>query len=299
MEILGGHHAEVRLRCEFYDRLNFIRAKETECIQLRRCLRVYEIAYGQTVNYDKLALTFSPSVSLDTINAIQTTFSIPVVQGHEIYLGLPTFSLRSKRIQFSNLRERLIKKINGWASRFFFAVGKETLIKSILQAIPSYAMSCFKLPISLCHELEQLCAKFWWNKTTDGEGMHWASWRKLCRPKQYGGMGFRNLSEFNRAFLAKQLDDRLKWLSKVQELISCDRTWNEVEVCSKFPSFEAECILDIPLRNQHTEDDRFWKWGKKGKYTVKSGYLAQIGCFDPHESLSHSRWKSGGKRFGS
>ncbi|XP_073313534.1 uncharacterized protein [Primulina huaijiensis] len=75
-------------------------------------------------------------------------------------------------------------------------------------------------------------------------------------------------------------------LSKVQELISSDRTWNEVEVRSRFPSFEAECILDILLRNQHNEDDRFWKWGKKGKYTVKSGYLAQIGCFDPHESLS-------------
>lgn len=40
--------------------------------------------------------------------------------------------------------------------------GREVLIKSILQAIPSYAMSCFKIPVNLCHELDQKHAKFWW-----------------------------------------------------------------------------------------------------------------------------------------
>lgn len=33
----------------------------------------------------------------------------------------------------------------------------------------------------------------------------------------------------------------------VHELISTDRIWIEVEVRAKFPSFEAELILDIPL----------------------------------------------------
>lgn len=35
----------------------------------------------------------------------------------------------------------------------------------------------------------------------------------------------------------------------VHELISPDRTWNEVEVRAKFPSFGAGLILDIPLRS--------------------------------------------------
>lgn len=40
----------------------------------------------------------------------------------------------------------------------------------------------------------------------------------------------------------------------VHELISIDRIWNEVEVRAKFPSFEAELILDIPLRRHTTEE---------------------------------------------
>ncbi|XP_073042054.1 uncharacterized protein [Primulina eburnea] len=307
------------------DNLIFFRALETECCYIKKCLQIYEKASGQMVNYEKSALTFSPSASSITIDAIQRIFFISVVKGHELYLGLPTFSLRSKRIQFAGLRERLLKKINGWASKFFSAGGKETLIKSVLQAIPSYAMSCFKLPISLCNELEQCCSNFWWNSKSSGGSLHWVRWRNMCRPKQFGGMGFRSLLAFNRALLAKQVwriinypsslmaqvlkaryfkyDDimtaqlgskpsyvwrsilwsrdliqkgllwrvgnglRIKaysdrWIPKlasgmsslgrsndsllVHELISPDRTWNEIMVRSIFPSFEADRILETP-----------------------------------------------------
>ncbi|XP_075504621.1 uncharacterized protein LOC142542059 [Primulina tabacum] len=322
------------------DSLIFFRALDTECLHIKKCLQIYEKASGQL---------------------------IAVVKGHELYLGLPTFSLRSKRIQFAGLRERLLKKINGWSSKLFSAGGKETLIKSVLQAIPSYAMSCFKLPVSLCLELEQCCSKFWWKSNSSGEGMHWIKWRNLCKPKQYRGMGFRSLLDFNRALLAKQVwriicdpaslmakilkaryfrhgdiltaqlgskpsyiwrsilwsrgliqkgvrwrvgnGLRIKaysdnWITSlasgkssmegsnespmVSELILPDRTWNVDKVRNLFPSFEADSILDLPLHNHNTDDIRYWKWGRDGQYSVKSGYLLEIGCFDPHESQSGS-----------
>ena len=38
------------------------------------------------------------------------------------------------------------------------------LIKAIAQAIPTYTMSCFKIPDSLCDEWTSLIRNFWWGK---------------------------------------------------------------------------------------------------------------------------------------
>ncbi|XP_073121194.1 uncharacterized protein [Henckelia pumila] len=141
------------------DSLLFFRATLQDSLQVKKCIQAYEEASGQAVNFEKSAITFCPSTDSRYSMQIQRVFGIPIARGHELYLGLPTFSLRSKRLQFASLRDRVFKKINGWNSKLFLAGGKEILIKAVLQAIPNYAMSCFKIPISLCHEIEQLCAK--------------------------------------------------------------------------------------------------------------------------------------------
>lgn len=83
--------------------------------------------------------------------------------------------------------------------------GREVLIKAVLQAIPSYAMYCFKVPVSVYHDIEQSCASFWWRGTNDRGGMHWTCWESLCKPRGCGGLGFRNLIAFDKALLAKHV----------------------------------------------------------------------------------------------
>ncbi|XP_012859003.1 PREDICTED: uncharacterized protein LOC105978134 [Erythranthe guttata] len=82
--------------------------------------------------------------------------------------------------------------------------GKEVLIKAVLQAIPSFIMSCFMLPWGLLSDLEAAIKRFWWGNGASKK-IAWMTWEKMCQSKRDGGMGFRDLRCFNLAMLSKQL----------------------------------------------------------------------------------------------
>ena len=81
---------------------------------------------------------------------------------------------------------------------------KEVLIKSVAQAVPLYTMSCFLLPKNLCDELTRVIRQFWWGQTGNEKKIAWLNWDMICKPKDKGGLGFRELRSFNLALLAKQ-----------------------------------------------------------------------------------------------
>ena len=78
------------------------------------------------------------------------------------------------------------------------------MLKAVVQAIPTYSMSCFKFPDSLLSDIQSMMTKFWWGDGDKGRPIHWISWDKLCKQKEDGGMGFRQLRAFNLALLTKQ-----------------------------------------------------------------------------------------------
>ena len=110
---------------------------------------------------------------------------------------------RSKRDVFAFLKERIWKKTHRWKEKMLSRARKEVLIKSVLQSIPTYVMFVFLLPTTLCSELTAMVRKFWWCSNGNENGIAWRSWKQLCRSKQVGGLGFRDIELFNLAFLAK------------------------------------------------------------------------------------------------
>ncbi|KAK9993595.1 hypothetical protein SO802_023298 [Lithocarpus litseifolius] len=168
------------------DSLLFCRATTQECQKVLEILSSYERVSGQKLNRDKTSLFFSKSTSIDMQNQIMGALGVSALRQYEAYLGLPAMVGRNKRASFDHLKQRVWKKLQGWEGKLLSQAGREVLIKAVIQEIPTYTMSCFKLPTMLCHDIESLVRKFWWGKRGDRRKVHWVKWDDLCQHKTQG-----------------------------------------------------------------------------------------------------------------
>jgi hypothetical protein len=87
---------------------------------------------------------------------------------------------------FKSKKERLSKKLSSWIEHHMSSGAKEVLMKSVAQAIPAYIMGVFKLPNTMCEEMEQMIHYFWWGDEQGTKKVHWLAWEKLLMPKSQG-----------------------------------------------------------------------------------------------------------------
>lgn len=109
--------------------------------------------HDQEVNFPKSEMFFSRNVGIHDQQTIGTELGVSLVLGTGRYLGLPSMVGRGKKAVFGFIMDRLWKKINAWKSKNLSMAGREVLLKTVAQAIPSYCMSVYLLPHSLCDQL--------------------------------------------------------------------------------------------------------------------------------------------------
>ncbi|XP_057787364.1 uncharacterized protein LOC131004671 [Salvia miltiorrhiza] len=187
------------------DCIIFGRANADEIRRIRDIIGDYEHVSGQKVNLEKSSISFSSGVGVELRGELAGLLGVQYIEQGGRYLGIPSTVGRSKTEIFQMLVDRTRKKSKDWKRRFLSSVGKVVLIKAVLQAIPSYLMSCFVIPEQICQNLNGIAARFFWGQKQEERRIHWKSWKSLCVPKKEWGLGFRDLSLFNRAMLAKQV----------------------------------------------------------------------------------------------
>ena len=186
------------------DSLLFCKATNQECHKLIEILGLYEVASGQKVNAEKFSVFFSHNTPQEKRCEVLNILGPMQDIRHSKYLGLPSIIGRSKTKVFAKMKEKVGRKLAGWKGKLLSIGGKEILIKAVTQMVLTYTMSCFLIPKGLCEEIKGMIRKFWWGQRQEESKIVWVSWEKMCKSKSNGGMGFRNLQDFNLAMLAKQ-----------------------------------------------------------------------------------------------
>ncbi|KAL0010149.1 hypothetical protein SO802_005257 [Lithocarpus litseifolius] len=139
---------------------------------------------------EKSYVFFSKNSSPLPRELVKAALGVRELDCFESYLGLPTLIGCVKYRTFSFLRDRVWNKMHGWKGNMLSKASNEVLIKAVIQAIFTYTMGIFLLPMKLSNELNSMCARFWWGITSHDHKIHWMRWKKLTLPKSEGTQYF-------------------------------------------------------------------------------------------------------------
>ena len=119
------------------------------------------------------------------------------------YIGVPIIHGRTTRRTYSYLVDKCHKRSTSYHSTHLSLVGRTTLAKSVLNALPVYTMQTTVLPQATCANLDALCQGFIWRSNGEQRRLHLVNWNMVCKPKEYGGLGIRKSTWVNEAFMMK------------------------------------------------------------------------------------------------
>ncbi|XP_058764653.1 uncharacterized protein LOC131638121 [Vicia villosa] len=81
--------------------------------------------------------------------------------------------------------------------------GRGVLINSVINALPIYTLSFYKAPKKILNEVCSIQRKFLWGGGDLKRSINWVSWDTVCKSREEGGLGVKNMEIMNVALLSK------------------------------------------------------------------------------------------------
>ena len=130
----------------------FSKANTAKANVILKCLTMYSCWSGQCINQAKSAIFFSKNCKPAIKASVNSVLKLPPIPACAKYLGIPLFILKKKNESFSELKDRIFAKVTSWKARLLSYATRTTLIKSVLNAIPTYIMSLSYSKDFLCKD---------------------------------------------------------------------------------------------------------------------------------------------------
>lgn len=104
------------------------------------------------------------------------------------YLGIPLTSKKLANKHYLMLIEKIVQKVTHRSSKLLTYAGRVKLIQSVSFVVANFWMQVLPLPKVVLQTINVVCRSFLWTGGKEISSKSLIAWKKVCRPKGYGGM---------------------------------------------------------------------------------------------------------------
>ena len=144
-------------------------------------LRSFELVSGLKINFAKSRFGTIGETEQWILNA--TTYlncrllSIPFS-----YLGIPIGANPRHSETWDSIVKKCERKLSKWKQKYLSCGRRVTLIKSVLNSIPIFFFSFFRVLKKVVDRLVGLQSRFLWGGNSDQKKIAWVNWGTVCLP---------------------------------------------------------------------------------------------------------------------
>ncbi|GKV24334.1 hypothetical protein SLEP1_g33961 [Rubroshorea leprosula] len=169
---------------------------------MKGILRTFDLVSGLKINFNK-SLIIGIGVEEEWLDKMAWIMCCKKGNLPFKYLGIPIGGSCRKISFWKPLVEVFHKKLTTWKGRFLSLGGRITLINSVLSSLPVFWMSMYLILKGTILSLDKIRRRFLWGGIEGGKKINWVKWDTVCKDKELGGLGVKDLRKFNLALLAK------------------------------------------------------------------------------------------------
>ncbi|XP_039045554.1 uncharacterized protein LOC120185389 [Hibiscus syriacus] len=167
----------------------------------------YEMS-GLNLNAAKY-MFFTAGISLSHIEHIKQATGFTYGHLPVRYLGVPLITRKLSENDCESLIASIKARLTLWSGKNLSYAGRLELVRAVLFNIANYWCRQLPLPQAIISKIEQLCSRFFWKGSDKSATGARISWTKICQLKSEGGLGLKNLKDWNKACLIKLLKNLL------------------------------------------------------------------------------------------
>eukprot|EP00253_Pinus_taeda_P025512 PITA_25512 len=290
------------------DILIFTNGCQNELKEFKCIFDLFLKATGMQINTGKSQVCFSDFERRER-DRMSNLFPFPSqpLEDPFKYLGFWLKPTVYRKADWNWLIAKIESRISHWSFRWLSRVGRLTLIKSVLSAIPVYWAALTWIPKGVMEKIRRICYRFLWSGSKESSGLPWVAWDKVARPKEWvieqglawkvgdgkqirigrdPWVGCNDAFALSPGFL-RHLDSKgiqtLNQVERVGQSTIWGQAWKTVVDLGLNVRWQNEWegfIKELQRSNVRIKDEPdvfMWAYSKSGEYSPKDGYNFLMG----------------------